>query len=288
MKQSIAVSVLRTVSALRATVLCAATALSALTLLCVPALAGTLSIVTKCPPDAVLVGQTCVDTYEASVWSVPNPTTTNKGLIKKIIGGKVKLSDLGAGSATQISFSLCTPAFPGTFPANGQWTQPLYAVSVAGVHPTACVTWFQADQACRLSGKRLLTNGEWQSAAAGTPDGSGGDNGTTDCNTASVFDVVNTGSRANCKSSWGAFDMVGNVTEWVQDWVPLSPGTCPGWSNFSGNSMCLSGAQDTPGGPGALLRGGGCSDGSNAGPFYVDGTFQPWSVRAGFGFRCAR
>jgi formylglycine-generating enzyme required for sulfatase activity len=30
-------------------------------------------------------------------------------------------------------------------------------------------------------------------------------------------DAVNTGSRASCKSSWGVFDMVGNVLEWVAD-----------------------------------------------------------------------
>jgi cysteine-rich repeat protein len=65
------------------------------------------------------------------------------------------------------------------FPDNGQWTAVsgssppspgVYAVSVAGVHPTTCVTWWQAAEACRLSGKRRLTNLEWQDAAADTPD----------------------------------------------------------------------------------------------------------------------
>jgi len=49
------------------------------------------------------------------------------------------------------------------------------------VLPSGCITWFQANQACLLSGKRLLTNREWQGAAASTPD-PGTDNGTTDCN----------------------------------------------------------------------------------------------------------
>ncbi len=31
----------------------------------------------------------------------------------------------------------CSPAFPGSFPATGNWTAPLYAASVAGVPPTA-------------------------------------------------------------------------------------------------------------------------------------------------------
>jgi formylglycine-generating enzyme required for sulfatase activity len=56
---------------------------------------------------------------------------------------------------------------------------------------------------------------------AGTPD-PGPDDGTTDCNTASVFTAVATGSRSSCESSDGAFDMVGNLFEWVADWVPRS------------------------------------------------------------------
>ncbi len=260
-----------------------------MTLLSAAALAGTLPIITKCPPDAVLVGQTCVDTYEASVWQVPATNLSGKsnaGLIKKIQQGKAKLADLTAGNATEISPShSCTPAFPGTFPANGQWTQPLYAVSVPGVHPTACVTWFQADQACRLSGKRLLTNGEWQSAAAGTPEGALGDNDSTDCNTTAAGDATNTGSRANCKSSWGAFDMVGNVIEWVQDWMPLSAG-CGFWS-FSSDDQCMAVAT-TVGEPGALFRGGGFFYGANAGPFSVHGNLSPSFSENDTGFRCGR
>ena len=252
-----------------------------------PARAGTLPIITKCPPDAVLVGPTCVDTYEASVWQIPS---TNTGLINKVKKGTAKLGDLTGGGATEISpSSSCSPAFPGTFPNNGQWTAPLYAVSVAGVHPTACVSWFQAAQACRLSGKRLLTNLEWQDAAAGTPD-PGSSPGAGDCNTnTNSSAAVDTGSRANCKSSWGAFDMVGNVDEWVSDWVPLST-ACPGWgSGFNGDFQCLAGADtSSTGGPGALVRGGRLVDRTSAGVFAVDGSIQPSDSGDGGGFRCAR
>lgn len=259
--------------------------------LCSAAAAGTLPLITKCPPDAVPVGQTCVDTYEASVWSVPNPTTTNKGLVKKILAGKVKATDLAAGGATQVSAesgSACSPAFPSTFPANGQWTAPLYAVSIPAVQPTACVTWFQADQACALSGKRLLTNAEWQRAAAGTPDPGPTDNGTTDCDVFSS-DAVNTGSRSNCKSSWGAFDMVGNVWEWVSDWLPLST-ACPTWgAGFNTDTQCLAGADTTTsGGPGALFRGGYWRSAAAAGVFAVFGRNQPSFSNTFVGFRCAR
>ncbi len=262
---------------------------SLLALLAPAAHAGSLPIITKCPPDAVLVGQTCVDTYEASVWQIP---TTNTGLINRVKKGTVRLSDLTSGRATQISAESnfnCSPSFPSTFPVNGQWTQPLYALSVPGVHPTACVSWFQADQACALSGKRLLTNAEWQRAAAGTPDSpTGADNGVSDCAINSP-DAVNTGSRTNCKSSWGAFDMVGNVDEWVADWVPLST-SCTGWGSFSDDYMCLAGADaTTPGGPGALVRGGYWAGGTLDGVFAVGGSDQPAEQGApGLGFRCAR
>jgi formylglycine-generating enzyme required for sulfatase activity len=240
-----------------------------------------------CPPDAVRVGPTCVDTYEASVWDVP---PANTGLINKIKKGTATLADLTAGGATQVSpSSSCSPTFPGTFPATGNWTAPLYAVSIPGVHPTACVSWFQAEQACALSGKRLLTNQEWQRAAAGTPDPGNSDNGTTDCNVITAGGPVNTGSRSACVSSWGAFDMVGNVWEWVADWGSVAAG-CTTWSaGFGSDDSCIGGdAANVATLPGALIRGGRWMDGSFAGVFSVAGTVVPSNTFASVGFRCAR
>jgi len=275
-------------------------------LLGTPALAYLPRVITRCPPDAVLVGQICVDAYEASVWQVP-PTNSsglsNTQLIYRIKRGTVTLADLAAGNANLISpssTSTCTPSepgkdcstcdapvFPDTFPANGQWTQPLYAVSVAGIQPTGCVSWFQAAQACRLSGKRLLTNLEWQDAAAGTPDTVGGaDNGSSDCNINSGH-AVHAGSRSNCKSSWGAFDMIGNVDEWVAEWVPYATG-CPGWGSFSDDFMCFSGANDTALGPAALTRGGSFVFGARSGVFAIFGGDLPYAKEGKVGFRCVR
>ncbi len=42
---------------------------------------------TTCPVDAVVSGAGCMDKYEASVWRVPNPTTTNTALVAKIQQG---------------------------------------------------------------------------------------------------------------------------------------------------------------------------------------------------------
>jgi len=201
-----------------------------------------------CPDELVEVGSVCVDRYEASIWTAPS-------------GG------------TQI-----TGAIPCA--ANGQDCKgKIFARSVAGVAPRAVITWFQAQQALVNSGKRLPTNAEWQAAVAGTPD-------STACNV-STGSVANTGASAGCVSDWGANDMVGNLSEWVADWVPDST-TCPGWGAFSDDSMCLSGASTSTQGPGAVFRGGNFGSGAAAGPFAVLASFQPSEPSGVIGFRGAR
>ena len=267
--------------------------------LAVPARAATL----KCPVDSVAVGTVCVDRYEASAWQI---APSNKALVKKVQSGKVTLKDLTKGGAVQlgctgVSWNLAAP--PANFPDDGNWTPVLgsvppspgvYAVSIAGVLPSSCITWFQANQACALSGKRLLRNGEWQRAAAGTPD-PGTDNGATDCNVGGMVGPLQTGSRSSCKSSWGAFDMVGNVDEWVEDWADnngTSP--CTDWTTTAGiagtDNSCFGG----PGGsgsnalPAALIRGGFWGDGDRAGVFAVFAHVAPSAPGSFIGFRCAR
>ena len=164
----------------------------------------------------------------------------------------------------------------------------IYAVSLPSVTPSAYITWFQAQQACKTAAKRLPSNAEWQAAVAGTPD-PGPDNGTTDCNTLSSVVAESTGSRSSCVSSDGAFDMVGNLYEWVADWVQRST-TCGTWSagvNATGDDQCLAGASTT-GEPGALLRGGNFDSYTYAGPLNVDGHIQPSYSDFTVGFRCAR
>jgi len=178
-----------------------------------------------CPPDSVQTGPgaSCVDINETSVWDIPSGNTT---LIQKVKDGMATLADLTGGGATQVGVTLgpptytCSPNYPGTFPSDGHYTAPLYAVSVPDVKPSACLTAYQAAVACQLSGKRLLTSAEWLAAAAGTVD-TNTDNGTTDCNTnapgAGVNAPVNTGSRSKCGSTSGMFDAIGNVHEWTVD-----------------------------------------------------------------------
>jgi formylglycine-generating enzyme required for sulfatase activity len=245
----------------------------------------------NCPPDSARVGTTCIDKYEASVWQIPDPTGVNRPLVNKVQRGRAKLADLTAAGATQLGCPFMHTVYPPSFPEDGNWTSPVYAVSVPGVLPSMCITWFQAEQACALSNKRLPTNQEWQRAAAGTPDPGASDDNATQCEVGldgGFTDVIPTGSRSACKSSWGVFDMIGNAHERVADWVPLSQTVCPGWDVFSDDLMCFSGVNPTFESPGALMRGGDYRDGSAAGIFAVQGDI-PATDNAGFiGFRCAR
>ena len=236
-----------------------------------------------CGPDSVTAGTVCMDRYEESVWRVLNPTTTNAPLVAKIKLGTTTRADLQAAGATQLGtlgddYAPCT--------SNGQnCADDIYAVSLPSEIPAAFITWFQAQEACANAGKRLPTSAEWQIGATGTPD-AGPDNGTTDCNSGALS-VTLTGARKRCESVRGAFDMVGNLDEWVAEWVPLST-ACSNWGGLSDDLMCLFGASTSEVAPGALLRGGDFRNHASAGPLAVVGSGGPFNARPFIGFRCAR
>ena len=276
-----------------------------------------------CPQDSVPVGTACVDEYEASVWIIPN-VKANGALIKKVQQGEATCMDLTGAANCQGASGPAQPFKPAACQSNGQdCAGKIYAVSIEHVQPTSFISWFQAAEACANSNKRLPTNQEWQLAADGTPNGDSDDHLTT-CNT-NHAGAVPTGSRTGCKSARGAYDMVGNLYEWVADWTqqwvnndttnnclsvtwdnalgsnsactasgtPYSccTGSGIGNCNFSNDFMCLVGHTMGPE-PGALIRGGDYSDqaGSGAGgPLSISNRYRPFdNTRGEIGFRCAR
>jgi hypothetical protein len=222
-----------------------------------------------CPPSMTRSGPICVDKYEASVWE-----TTDAAVIAKIRAGTVTLGELQAAGAVQRGAAGFD--YGAGCPNTGNGCVDFYAVSIPGVTPSRFINWFQAVATARNAGKRLLTNAEWQAAALGTPDG-------VPCIVSAAAPGL-TGT-AGCVSDAGAFDMVGNLSEWVADWVPRST-ACPP-SLFGSDVNCLGGASTTAG-PSALVRGGSFLDDTGAGVFFVDGLLSIANPQIFLGLRGAR
>lgn len=282
-------------------------------------------------PDDIMVkvGPICVDKYEASVWSNPDGTGAQYGI------------KAAAEYTDSVTGQLVRPADDYPCKDNGNdcsasAAHPIYAISKKGVVPSRYATWFQAQQACANSGKRLLTNAEWQMAAAGTPDptqisqsdfennlatleqaarsnpGGAGDDGLTTCSTvtslgASVlgtaafsrgaFLPVLTGSRNNCVSVWDVNDMVGNVWEWVADWMQGSPDPATPTNSTSNESYAhdfmanVSPAPSQGTGfnmPAAIYRGANGRDWIRSGVFAFAAARSPADSADDIGFRCAK
>lgn len=198
-------------------------------------------------------------------------------------------------------------------PRNGQWAgqnPPLFAISVAASNPPArWVTWYQAEEICRASGKRLPTGGEWLTASRGT----GGSTGDLGCQI-SAGEPRDISAGAACVSDWGVQDMVGNLWEWTADWEaapgdtnpvlydqPQTPdaGVADPWpqrslygddrttnitsyaaTQYGGNGSVLRGMQSAP------IRGGGWSSGARGGKFAMDLNYAPSFWSPDLGFRC--
>jgi formylglycine-generating enzyme len=175
----------------------------------------------RCPPEMVLLPEdVCIDRWEASLVQV-----------------------LPDGSEQRWS----------PFQTLGKRSVAVRAVSQAGVVPQAHISGVQAEAACRASGKRLCTASEWETACMGPqrttyPYGNGRQKHVCNDDGRSRHPVValtqqlglseaemwrnnmdhpmlnqlpdtltKTGERTGCTNEYGAYDMVGNLHEWIED-----------------------------------------------------------------------
>jgi formylglycine-generating enzyme required for sulfatase activity len=188
----------------------------------------------------------------------------------------------------------------------GGWTSPYYwttGVVHSGASwpdfPVAWISWYEAEAYANFAGKRLPTEGEWEKAARGTdqrtyPWGNSIDESRANY-WASGDPYESSGyttpvgfydgrlhpspvfQTTNSPSPYGAFDMAGNVREWVADWYgAYSAGQL---SNPTGP---LTGSY-------RVMRGGGWGENTSALRSADRSYYSYPNYRMNFvGFRCAR
>lgn len=233
-----------------------------------------------CPDDMVYVGLAegsfCLDRYEASA-SDNCPFTDPQNQSQTLV-------NLDQGN--------CQP------------------VSDVDSSPWRFISQTQAANACRKAGKRLPTNKEWYEASLGVFDPDINVDGilaTCQLGRPNEQTPALTGQMDTCVSSTGAYDMIGNVWEWIDGTVTegeyagrdlpalgyvagvdsegIATRTNPDFPdpNYNEDYFWIE-PTETRG----IFRGGYWGNDSKAGIYGINILAEPSFVGEGVGFRCAK
>jgi serine/threonine-protein kinase len=117
-------------------------------------------------------------------------------------------------------------------PTHCDWGDSTYGDESMVDFPVVCVDWYAAAAYCEWTGGRLPSEAEWEYGARGREGNlyPWGDD-ELDCDKANywygeegcVGNMTAVGSYADWASWCGAWDMAGNVWEWVDDWYGTYP-----------------------------------------------------------------
>jgi formylglycine-generating enzyme required for sulfatase activity len=199
----------------------------------------------------------------------------------------------------------CVHADPmNQFETDANLSNPLCVpVSKKELRPWVNVPMHQALALCAKVGKRLPSHGEWYRAALGTPDTVSANKGACALGKTGQSRADATGVHEQCVSSYGAYDMVGNVWEWIdatvsggmyanrmlptegyvseadQDGVPSAVGES---SPSFGEDYFFADLAGVKG----MFRGGFWSMNEKAGMFSINATIPTSFVGVAVGFRC--